>query len=223
MENKIVVGYMRVSTEEQEDSQAGMLAQRAHVESYCEKNGLEIDRWFHDVCSGATPIEDRDGLIQAFEHGDIVVAQRRDRFSRSLQCSVGLDIFCRKLEVELRTADGVPFDDDPVSELIRNLLDSVAQFERKIIVDRIRRAMAAKRKRGEYLGAVPYGFRLEGEHLVKEPKEQQILAYIKHLSNHGLTPGQIARRLDKSSHKPRGVKWHQSTVTRILQRLDSGD
>ena len=58
-EKGAVVGYLRVSTDGQEDGN-GLDVQRQHIVAYAAVQGIQIDQWFQDVESGAK--EDRPGL-----------------------------------------------------------------------------------------------------------------------------------------------------------------
>ena len=60
-----VVGYVRVSTEEQGVSGAGLVAQRKAIKAECERRGWELLRIEEDVLSGRTL--NRPGLTQAID------------------------------------------------------------------------------------------------------------------------------------------------------------
>ena len=48
-----VVGYLRVSTDEQgADDKFGLDAQREKIQRYCDKNGMRIVKWYQDKISG---------------------------------------------------------------------------------------------------------------------------------------------------------------------------
>ena len=60
--NRDAVGYLRVSTDAQDDSGLGLEAQRSQIEAYAASRGLTIVRWYQDVVSGASTVKDRAGL-----------------------------------------------------------------------------------------------------------------------------------------------------------------
>jgi DNA invertase Pin-like site-specific DNA recombinase len=66
---------------------------------------------------------------------------------------------------------------------MRTILDGAAQYERALIRQRTRAALAAKRARGERAGAVPFGYRLadDSARLVPEPDEQRMIARVREL------------------------------------------
>jgi DNA invertase Pin-like site-specific DNA recombinase len=79
-----VVGYTRVSTQEQGDSGLGLEAQRAAIVLYCTQRGWTLDTVYQDVASGAK-LAGRPELDQALNHGaDAIIVAKLDRLSRSL-------------------------------------------------------------------------------------------------------------------------------------------
>ena len=80
------VGYLRVSTDEQTTSGAGLDAQLHAIREHCRKHGLELVATFSDEgVSGAAPLDKRTGLldaVNALERGAVLVVSRRDRLSR---------------------------------------------------------------------------------------------------------------------------------------------
>jgi DNA invertase Pin-like site-specific DNA recombinase len=82
-----VIGYVRVSTEEQGASGAGLEAQRSAIESECARRGWELLRVEEDVLSGKSL--KRPGLLAALAacgSGAVsgIVVAKLDRLSRSL-------------------------------------------------------------------------------------------------------------------------------------------
>jgi len=150
-----VIGYVRVSTEEQGVSGAGLEAQRRAIRAECKRRGWQLIRVEEDVLSGRTMR--RPGLLAALEAcrageaGGIVVA-KLDRLSRSLVDFAGLlgdaqakgyNVVALDLGVDLSTPSG---------EFLANVMASAAQWERRIIGQRTRDALAVKRAQGVRLG-----------------------------------------------------------------------
>ena len=151
-----VVGYVRVSTDEQADSGLGLAAQRAAIVGECERRGWTLVAIHEDAgLSGKTLA--RRGLAEALSAvesgaaGGIVVA-KLDRLSRSLADFANLmaraqigrwNLVALDLGVDLATAAG---------EFMANVMASAAQWERRIIGQRTRDALAVKRSQGVKLG-----------------------------------------------------------------------
>ena len=60
-----------------------------------------------------------------------------------------------------------------------------AELERALIAQRTSDALAELRSRGQVYGSVPYGFRRDGERLVKHDDEQSVLARMRRLQGQG--------------------------------------
>jgi DNA invertase Pin-like site-specific DNA recombinase len=153
-----VVGYIRVSTDEQGANGAGPDAQRAAIEAECERRGWQLVRIEQDVLSGRTL--HRPGLQRALEAcrtdrvAGVIVAEL-DRLSRSLIDFAGLlerarregwNVFALDLGVDLSTPSG---------EFLASVMASAAQWERRIIGQRTKEALAVKKAQGVRLGRPP--------------------------------------------------------------------
>ena len=96
-----------------------------------------------------------------------------------------------------------------------------AELERALIQERTRSAMDVKRSRGERIsGHAPYGWDFgSGGLLLKNRREQRIIARMREFRADGMTYGGIATRLDREGIPPeRGRQWAHTTVKSILLR-----
>src|SRR5690606_6841061 len=83
-----VIGYMRVSTDEQGDSGAGIEAQEAVIRDEVARRGWELVDLRHDVASGKS-LRRRDALGETMRdlaagQADVLVVAKLDRLSRSV-------------------------------------------------------------------------------------------------------------------------------------------
>ena len=139
------VGYARVSTGEQTvDAQKEALRAAGCVQIFC------------DVASGAK--NDRTGLgaaMAALQAGDTLVVARLDRLGRSMLHLVAT--------VHELAARGIGFHSlaesidttSAAGRLVLHIFASLADFERELIRERTREALAAKKRRGEHIGRRP--------------------------------------------------------------------
>lgn len=153
-----VIGYVRVSTDEQGLNGAGLEAQRSAIRAECSRRGWQLLRIEEDVLSGKSL--NRPGLTRALEacrSGEAagVVVAKVDRLSRSLvhfatlleeAQARGFYVVALDIGVDMST---------PAGELNANLMASVAQWERRIIGQRTRDALAVRRAQGVRLGRPP--------------------------------------------------------------------
>lgn len=151
------IAYRRVSTEEQGSDGLGMAAQTAAVQQYLTAGGITDALWVEDVCSGKTAPEKRAGLSGALDmlasgERDILVVPKLDRLSRSV-----ID-FSTMIETADRQGWSIVILDcqvdtsTPAGRMMAHVLASFAQFERELISDRTKKALAGCRERGQRLG-----------------------------------------------------------------------
>jgi DNA invertase Pin-like site-specific DNA recombinase len=150
-----MVGYVRVSTDEQADSGLGLAAQRAAIDAEAARRGWTLVAVHEDALSGKSL--DRPGLaaalatIEAGEAAGIVVA-KLDRLSRSLKDFADLMARARARAWNLVAIDlGVDLG-SAAGEFMANVMASAAQWERRIIGQRTKDALAVKRSQGVKLG-----------------------------------------------------------------------
>lgn len=218
-----VIGYLRVSTQEQEQSGLGLEAQQEKIRAYCGLYDLELVDMVQDAASGKS-LKGREGLALALamiargEAEGLIVA-KLDRLTRSVKDLGELiekyfakfSLFVVAEQVDTRTASG---------RLVLNLLTSVAQWERETIGERTAAALGAKRARGEKTGgAVPFGYDLEAGKLAENPQEQAIIRLIDDLKGRGHGYKAIAKELNNRGYTTKqGAEWKQMTVKRVVNR-----
>lgn len=145
--------YTRVSTESQDAT-----LQEPLCRQFCEANGWQICKVYSDSASG------RDGnrpgwrslMKDASEHQfDIVIATKIDRIMRSV-ASLDTEINrLMKCGVELRCVSQ-PIDfHGSQGKLMLQLLGAIAEWERNIISERTKDALAVKKSQGVRLGRPP--------------------------------------------------------------------
>ncbi|MYL85405.1 recombinase family protein [Desulfovibrio aerotolerans] len=134
----MLIGYMRVSTDEQNlDLQRDALARAG-----CE-------RVYDDVCSGRTT--ERPGLAKALDaarDGDALVVWKLDRIGRSLTHVVGLVSDLQKRGVGLKVLTGDVDTTTATGRLVFGIFATLAEFERDLIHERTMAGLAAARARG---------------------------------------------------------------------------
>ena len=79
-------------------------------------------------------------------------------------------------------------------------------------------AMSHKRTRREYCGGeAPYGWRIDGAHLVPHDAEQTVMRCARELREAGLSLRKIGVELEVRGMLPRcGLKWHAVTVRSLV-------
>lgn len=221
-----IIGYLRVSTDQQVESGLGLEAQESACKEYAKRMGLEIAQFFRDEgLSGSLPVEKRDGLKEALNNlkrTDVLVIAKRDRLSRDLD-EIGIitkAIKGKGAKIISAAGEGTENADNTSSVLMRRMADVFAEHERLLIGDRTRAALKAKKNRGERVGHIPFGYKLAQDniHLEQNELECSVINNMKELRAKGLSIRDIAIELNKRSLLNReGAKWKHASLFRIMK------
>ena len=207
-----VVGYIRVSTEEQNDSHAGLEAQEAAIRSEVERRGWHLAELYVDVASGKT-MRKRDQLgiaLRALSAGDVdaLVVAKLDRLSRSVLDFAGIMETAATEKWSLVVIDLGVDTTTPNGELVANIMISMAQWERRIIGERTKSALAAVKARGTRVGR-------------KSGVADETVRLIRVMRDAGNSWQKIADALTTESVQTgQGGQWHAATVRRIHLRSE---
>lgn len=222
-----IVGYQRVSTDQQTESGLGLEAQKAACEAYAKRTCQEISEFFRDEgVSGASPLDKRPNLLKAIaslKKGDILIVAKRDRLARESGVMTDIQRAVEKKKAKIISAAGEGTEGDQEgleSYMMRGMTDLFAGVERKMIQARTKAALQAKKERGERVGHIPFGYRLsnDGVHIEKDDLEQSILSQMSELRADGLSIRAIAVELNKREAFNRGLSlWHHASVHRMLK------
>ena len=212
--------YLRVSglTQAGEDK-GGIPRQLAAVMKYAQDHGYQIVNVFKDEgVSGRTELENRPALSQLLsELGqvNVVIIEKLDRLARDLMVSETIIAsFRTKHATLISVAEPDLCSDEPSRKLIRQIFSAIAEFDRAMIVARLKAGADRARAQGRTWGGKPS----YGRHK-KYPEEQSIVEKIRALNVQGLNLTAIAQNLNDAGTKPRtGKQWYPMQIARILQQ-----
>tara|TARA_Y100000588_G_scaffold336772_1_gene377795 strand:+ start:370 stop:1107 length:738 start_codon:yes stop_codon:yes gene_type:complete len=219
-----VVGYVRVSTKDQTVEQ-----QEYELKAWCDARGLDLKAVYSEVgVSGGADLEKRTGLLEAFTALDkfnagIFLASKRDRVARDVAKAAMITKMIQDQGSKLITTDGAGEDDSPEGVMFAQLLDVFAQFEKAKIRMRIISKLNERKREGKLTGTNPIGTKIleDGKTLWRDPEEFAAVLRVEALWLAGEPIRAIARLLNAEGFKPRGAKWHPTTVMRIVDRLNN--
>jgi len=218
--SRVAIAYLRVSTSDQRVEQ-----QRDAIERWAAASGVTVVAWCEDIgVSGAAPIDERPGLLEALaalrEHkAGVLVAAKRDRLARDVATAAAIERLTIEAGARVVTSDGLDSSDTPEGALIRAIIDAMSQYERALIRARTKAALRAKAARGELCGEAPFGFRAREGKLVEDPAEQRALRSMREHRAAGMTQHAIVAKLTAEGHKPRGARWHATTIGRLVRDI----
>lgn len=178
------VGYARTSTIEQE---FGYSAQKRDLKAQgCDKIFAE------QVSSIRSQRPELERAIEFVREGDILVVTRLDRLARSVGDLQNIIGRLQAKNVGLNILDMAIDTTSPTGRLLMNLVGSIAQFEREIMLTRQREGIAQAKLKGRYKG--------------RQPTARRKSAAVIELKTAGVKPVEIAQKLGIS----------RSSVYRIL-------
>lgn len=142
----MIIGYARVSTEDQSialqvDALRAIGAEKIFSDEgisgkYARRPGL-------------------DAALALAQRGDTIAVWKLDRLGRSLHNLIELSIGFRDSGIELRSiTDGIDTT-TPQGRFFFHIMGSAAEYEREMIVERVRAGIAAAKRRGTKLGRKP--------------------------------------------------------------------
>ena len=160
----VVWGYVRVSTDEQENSVAN---QQEKIAEFAAREGLEVaDIFVDEDVTARIPLRNRPKgrvLWDAMNTGDTVIFNKVDRVFRSVRDAAetvhiwqekGIRCVIMDLGIDLAT---------PAGRMFFHQLASFAEFEREMIGQRTREIAAYLRKHGRPFGSArPFGWLRKG-------------------------------------------------------------
>lgn len=179
-----IVGYARTSTVEQV---AGLEAQRRDLEA------AGVTKLFSERVSSVAQRPELQRALDYIREGDVFVVTKLDRLARSVADLVDITRSIQAKGAALRILALNLDTTTPTGTLMLNLLGSVAQFERELMLERQREGIAKAKSEGKYKGRAP----------TAKAKSSEVLD----LHRSGVGPVEIARRL----------RIGRSSVYRILE------
>lgn len=222
---KNVVGYCRVSTDNQVgEDKFGIEAQRQDILAYCEKNDMQVSRWFID--EGVSGVKEQrpefDKILFSDEVEnppiDCVVVAKNDRIARDINVYFYYKMLLKKKNIILISIS----EDFGQFGVFSNMLEAftlcVAEMERENINKRTSNGRREKSKTGGYSGGrAPYGYKVDNGKLMVNDVEADLVRKVYEMRGKGFTLLDIATELNKDGITTRaGKSFYTSNVQSIL-------
>lgn len=218
------IGYVRVSTSGQADEGVSLSAQRERITAYCAANGIELAAIYEDAGISGKSAHNRPALTAALDdvckRRGVLVTYSLSRLARSTKDTIAIAERLERAGADLVSLSEKLDTTSAAGKMLFRMMAVFAEFERDVIAERTRTAMAHKKNRGERCGQVPFGFRLgsDGVTLERDDQEQMVISLVNELRRRGQTIKQIANELTVRNivTKSGKTKWHPTQISRIL-------
>jgi DNA invertase Pin-like site-specific DNA recombinase len=200
----MIYGYIRVSSDKQTVEN-----QRYEINSFCQKEHLNIDGWIEETISGTKNYNKRalGRLLKKVKKDDLIICAELSRLGRSLFMIMEILSLCMKKGCKVWTIkDNYRLGDDIQSKVLAFAFGLSAEIERNLISQRTKEALALRKAQGIHVGR-KYGsknavYKLTGkERIVKEMLVK------------GVSKAAIARKL----HVDRTTLWRFLKQTDVEQ------
>ena len=214
------IAYFRTSSETNvgadKDSQR---RQREAVAKYAKAAGYElIAEYSDDGVKGADPVGERPGFADMMKHiaGNgvrTIIVETANRFARDLIVQETGWRFLRDAGITLIAADSPDafLDETPTAVMIRQILGSVSQFEKAMLVAKLKGARdRKKRDTGKCGGRKSY-----------EERNPEMVALAKKLARYTINGRKrslrdIAAELEAAGHMSSGKRYSATAVARMV-------
>jgi DNA invertase Pin-like site-specific DNA recombinase len=212
-----MIGYLRVSTEEQANSGLGLDAQRDTIQRYADAHEWGVT-WYVDEGLSAKSLN-RPQLQAALtllhmspkrRDVDGIVVARLDRLSRSVHDFSGLLKLAAARRWSVVAIDLGVDTSTPTGKLVANVMMSVAEWEREVIGERTSVAMQAAKRQGRHMGRVSTLPQAAGDRLIALRSTHTLADTARQLNAEGYTTAT-------------GLLWSPNTVTKAQKRLSAFD
>lgn len=231
--NKRVVGYIRGSTDEQQNT---LTAQRVQIEAYCAFKGLTLLKCFIDEGESAFSVDFYERPIAAemitrmteIGAASIIITKLDRGFRNALDCLFTVqDLESRGIGLHLLDLQLDPTS--PIGKLLLTMLAAIAEFENKRRAERQMAGFAVMRSQGQRTGTVPYGWEArpsrrqsktgrQADDLAPIHHEQEWLVKMCEGDWHDVSANEVARRLNAAGiPAKKGGKWYGATVQSVRQ------
>lgn len=150
-------GYMRVSTVYEESKSKNQNFDRQLM--ILKENGISEENIFQERISGGVSTKKRpefDRMMSLVKSGDTIVVSEMSRFSRSLQDLIEtVNLLSSKNIGIVFIKENISIDSNglnPMNKLIFQLFGAFAEFEKSLIVERVKMGLKAAKEKGTKLG-----------------------------------------------------------------------
>ncbi|MCR5083855.1 MAG: recombinase family protein [Parasporobacterium sp.] len=171
------LGYVRVSTAEQNDAR-----QKEALKKY------DIDKWFEEKVSGKDKNrKELQAMLDYCREGDTIYVHDFSRLARSTKDLLEIVEFLNEKQVHLVSNKEKLDTGTPTGKLMLTMIGAIAEFERQNLLERQREGINIAKKNGKYKGGQ-----------VKKIDDALFNKYYEEYKTRGITKTDMAAKLNIS-------------------------
>lgn len=228
-----LIGYVRVSTEEQAREGVSLGQQVERLKAYCALHGHTLgDVYSDEGVSASVPVAKRPGgrqMLEALKGADVqgVVVVRLDRLFRDALDGLTFFRHADRTGATVHSISELIDSSTPAGKLSLTIQLAAAQYERDLAVQRATECSVSMRESGRVYGTVPYGCVAVGEgddrRLQRDPATWQQRADIVHALDRGDSLRTVRTYLlERAIPSPTGKRqWSLNTLRELRTHHDS--
>lgn len=226
---RVARAYRRVSHEESASTRLGLDSQKAQIEEWAESNGVTIVEWYEDSpLSGATPVDQRDGLsalLNDIQPGEALIIANLSRLARSVLIHAEVEQVLESSGCQLISTAGEGTGKTSSSNMMfKGIQVLMSAVEREQVRERTIAALNSLRERGVKLGTPPLGMKLKNGDWVEDEKTIHIRERMIELRKEGMGWSRIARIMNGEGMKTkRGKDFQPTTIKQYFNRGHTQD
>jgi DNA invertase Pin-like site-specific DNA recombinase len=115
----------------------------------------DCEKLFSEQVSSVAQRPQLEAAVDYLRDGDVLVVTKLDRLARSVAHLVAIGEQLEAKGVALKVLDQAIDTSTPTGRLMFNMLGSIAQFERELMLERQREGIARAKAEGKYKGRKP--------------------------------------------------------------------
>lgn len=195
------IGYIRVSTDQQEDS---LTVQREQIQEYCQFKGFELTDIITDEnVSGKTGLFTRESgqILRDSQQQNIVIVSISRAFRNTADALISMDHFTVTGRVMHVIDLGQAINTSTaIGRFLFTTMVSQAELERGLTAERIKNSARSKKKRMvKYCQHAPMGYKWDGDNMIEDEIGRSIIEQVVQLRSQGMSYSEIAAKIPNRS------------------------
>jgi site-specific DNA recombinase len=215
------VVYCRYSTHKQ-DNGVSIANQLQRCQQYAQFKGLEVQQVLKDEAISGGTNKGRPAFMKLLvmveqREIDVVLCYDLTRLSRDMLSLLAFERFCNEYDVSIHTAEGEVSTDSPEAFMSFCMRAFLGEMTRRQIKWNTKHAMQHLKKNGKVFNHEPYGWKRDGDKLLEDAKEQQVIKMVNDAYLQGSRLADIQKVLKRRGIKTRnGKPWSSNQVKRVI-------